>query len=120
MDPTDFIEKQNSSENEQRLHEALDMQSLEDAQMWTKLLKMYPEIIKRTINYLENRISEINSGEKKELKEWLHILESMSYQRLKKFLESDSERATRLRQSLPFWQILNNAERKKLAELKSE
>jgi hypothetical protein len=84
------------------------------------LIKKYPGIIQRTINYLNNKVHEMNSGEKKELLEWRNILESMSYQRLKKFLESDTERSARLRQSLPFWQVLNKHERAKLEELKSD
>ena len=95
-------------------HSDFDARSLSDAEIWTKLLKKYPEIISKTLNYLENRIPQIASGEKKELREWKHILESMSFQRLKKFLESDSERSVRLRQSLPFWEVLNERERSEL------
>ncbi|MDR8389513.1 hypothetical protein NC796_00095 [Aliifodinibius sp. S!AR15-10] len=98
----------------------MDSQSLIDSKAWSELLKTYPEIIQRTIKYLEDRIPETSSGEKKELQEWKHILESMSLQRLKKFLESDSERSTRLRQSLPFWPALKDSERAKLKKLKSE
>lgn len=108
------------NENEKRTHKDLDRQSLMDSKAWIKLLKTYPEIIQRTIKYLEDRIPKISSGEKKELQEWKHILESMSLQRLKKFLESDSERSTRLRQSLPFWPVLKDSERAKLEKLKSE
>ena len=119
-DPQHYL---NSSKNEragQRSHQSLDHQSLIDSKAWTELLKTYPEIIQRTIKYLKDRIPQISSGEKKELQEWKHILESMSLQRLKKFLESDSERSTRLRQSLPFWPVLKDNERTKLKKLKSE
>ncbi len=44
----------------------------------------------------------------------------MSYYRLKKFMESDSERSVRLRQSLPFWEVLNDVERKELISMKKE
>ena len=120
VDPRDLLGKQNYQGNKQILHEAVDAQSLENAAIWAKLLRIYPEIVQRTIKYVENQISETDSGEKKEWEEWKQILEGMPYQRLKKFLESDSERATRLRQSLPFWQVLNDTERRKLAELKSD
>jgi len=101
-------------------HQDFDQQSLLDAELWTELLKRNPGLIKRTVQDLQDRIQETRSGEKKELEEWKHILESMSFQRLKKFMESDSERATRLRQSLPFWPVLTENEREELMKIKSE
>lgn len=119
-DPQHYLENSINEKEGKSSHEDLDHQSLIDSKAWTELLKTYPEIIQRTIKYLDDRIPQISSGEKKELQEWKHILESMSLQRLKKFLESDSERSTRLRQSLPFWPVLKDNERTKLEKLKSE
>jgi len=119
-DPQHYLISSKNEKDGQKTHQDLDRQSLMDSKAWTELLKTYPEIIQRTIKYLEDRISEITSGEKKELQEWKHILESMSLQRLKKFLESDSERSARLRQSLPFWPVLKDSERTKLEKLRSE
>ncbi|MEX2367904.1 MAG: winged helix-turn-helix domain-containing protein [Balneolaceae bacterium] len=119
-DPQHFLVGSKDERTGKRTHQDLDKQSLIDSKAWTELLKTHPEIIQRTIEYLEERIPQIRSGEKNELKEWKHILESMSFQRLKKFLQSDSERSTRLRQSLPFWPVLNNNERAKLEKIKSE
>lgn len=119
-DPQHYLVGSKNERDRKRSHGDLDHKSLIDAKAWTELLKTYPEIIQRTIRYLKNRIPEISTGEKQELQEWKHILESMSLQRLKKFLESDSERSTRLRQSLPFWPVLKNNERTKLEKLKSE
>ena len=107
-------------ESNYKTHGELDKRSLDDAKVWTKLLKKYPEVIPRAIDYLNSKIDEAKPGEHKELLEWRNILESMSYQRLKKFLESDSERSVRLRQSLPFWQVLNEHERTTFKELKSD
>lgn len=120
MDPLFYTAGSIDERVGKRLHQDFDKQSLIDSKAWSELLKTHPEIIQRTIHYLEDRIPEINSGEKKELQEWKHILESTSFQRLKKFLESDSERSTRLRQSLPFWPVLNDSERAKLEKIKSE
>jgi len=119
-DPQHYLESSKNERAGEKSHQDLDEQSLIDSKAWTELLKTYPEIIQRTIKYLEDRIPQISSGEQKELQEWKHILESMSLQRLKKFLESDSERSTRLRQSLPFWPVLKDNERTKLEKLKSE
>lgn len=118
--PHHYLEGSKGKKEIKRTHQDFDKQSLIDSKAWTELLKTHPEIIQRTIHYLENRISQTNSGEKKELQEWKHILESMSFQRLKKILESDSERSTRLRQSLPFWPVLKDSERAKLEIIKSE
>lgn len=120
MDPQHYLVGWKDEREGKRSHQDLDHQSETDAQAWSELLRMYPDIIERTINYLDNRIAQASSGEKKELQEWKRILESMSFQRLKKFLESDSERATRLRQSLPFWEILNEQERHEFEKLKIE
>lgn len=62
----------------------------------------------------------ISSLFKEERERYDDLVKSMSFQRLKKFLESDSERATRLRQSLPFWEILNEQERHEFEKLKIE
>jgi len=118
--PRHYLEGSKDQNEIKSTHQDLDKQSLMNSKAWSELLKTHPEIIKRTIDYLEDRIPQISSGEKKELKEWKNILESMSFQRLKKFLESDSERSTRLRQSLPFWPVLKDSERIKLEKFKSE
>lgn len=118
-DPHHYMEN-SRGKGKERTHKDLDQQSLKDSRVWSELLKTYPEIIGRTTSYLSVLIPQASSGEKKELQEWKHILESMSFQRLKKFLESDSERSTRLRQSLPFWPVLKDNEREKLKEIKSE
>lgn len=120
MDPQHYLIGSKDEKDSKRFHQDFEKQSLIDSKAWTELLKTHPEIIQRTIQTLEDRISQISSGEKKELQEWKHILESTSFQRLKKFLESDSERSTRLRQSLPFWPVLNDSERAKLEKIRSE
>jgi len=119
-DPQHYLAGSKDERGGKRTHQDLDKQSLIDSKAWTELLKTHPEIIQRTIKFLEDRIPKISSGEKKELQEWKHILESMSFQRLKKFLESDSERPTRLRQSLPFWPVLNDREIEMLKDISSK
>jgi hypothetical protein len=50
----------------------------------------------------------------KDIEEWHDILESYSVRLLSHFLTSASERANRLRQSNPFFAILDSDERKRL------
>ena len=111
---TDAIYYLNDSESEAkelRSHQILDERSLTDIKAWINFLNTHPEIIERTKTYLENKINSETSGVKNELKEWKRILENMSFQRLKKFMQSESERSTRMRQSLPFWPVLSEIEK---------
>lgn len=118
--PTTLLQSYNGRTSPKSTHEEIDTSSEARAQIWVRLLDQHPSIISRTIDDLETRLSDLSGGEKKELSEWLHILKSMSVQRLKKFLLSDSERAVRLRQSLPFWPVLNESERKEWRKLANE
>jgi len=120
MDPIFFTAEQRKTPAHVIKHADLDNQSLEAGKAWGKLLKKYPEIISRTIDHLENRIPESDSGTGRELQEWKHLLESMSVQRLVKFLSSDSERSVRLRQSNPFWQVITEHEKARLYQLLSK
>ncbi|MEX2409996.1 MAG: hypothetical protein WD607_01265, partial [Candidatus Paceibacterota bacterium] len=54
------------------------------------------------------------------IKEWKHILETMPAQRLAKLLASDSERATRLRQSNPLWTVLTTEEKERFEQIQSK
>jgi hypothetical protein len=120
MDPKEYLNPQRDESGSVKSHKDLDERSLEESKIWTELLKSNPEIIPRTISLLEKQIDYTSTGEKLELLEWVNLLENSSFQRLKKFLESDSERAVRLRQSLPFWQVLTENEKKKFEQLKEE
>lgn len=113
LDPDNYLNPQTNGFAAVHGHQDFDERSLAESEVWSELLKSNPEIIPRTIKYLESRIREISNGEKSELLEWKHLLRNCSPQRLKKFLTSDSERATRLRQSLPFWPVLTEHEQKK-------
>jgi len=120
IDPVEYRKEEIADGTSVTTHRDMDYRAQLDAEVWIELLRKYPKIIQRTIQFLDERIPQIPSGERQELQEWKHILESMSFQRLKKFLPSDSERATRLRQSLPFWQVLTEYERSALDELLSK
>lgn len=120
IDPKKYLNPQRNESGSVKSHKNLDERSLEESKIWTNLLKSYPEIIPRTLSLLEEQINETSTGEKLELFEWKNLLENSSFQRLKKFMESDSERAVRLRQSLPFWQALTENEKNKFEQLKKE
>ncbi|MEX0858381.1 MAG: winged helix-turn-helix transcriptional regulator [Balneolaceae bacterium] len=117
VDPIHLLEEEGTGNQRVNSHQDLDKRSLSDADLWIDFLKTHPEAIERTKSYLKGKIQAEKSGVRNELKEWYRLLESMSFQRLKKFLQSDSEHSTRLRQSLPFWPVLTEADRKEFKSM---
>ena len=71
-------------------------------------------IVRRAIEYIDRLLMEDHGMANKDLKEWRDILEMYSIQRLSRFLTSTSKRANRLRQSNPFFAILNPDEKARL------
>ena len=78
-------------------------------------LKTDPSLVPRARAYVAARLSAASPGEERELREWDRILRTMSIARLRKFLIDPGERATRLRQTLPFVGVLTPEERERLA-----
>lgn len=74
-------------------------------------IKKDPGVIVLAQRRLERRWQRASPRERRELTEWLRILSTMSPARLRTFLVEDSERATRLRQSLPALNLLSATER---------
>jgi hypothetical protein len=74
-------------------------------------IKRDPGVIRLAAHRLERRSQRSSPQERRELREWLRVLSTMSPARLRAFFIEDSERATRLRQSLPALNLLSAAER---------
>lgn len=70
-----------------------------------------PALIDRAREYIHKYLADAAAGERKEMGEWLGLLDSLSPQRLRTFLGDPGARATRLRQSLPFVDVLTPQER---------
>lgn len=79
-----------------------------------------PSLVERAHGYIAHRLPQASPGERRELEEWDRILRTMSLPRLRRFLEEPSERATRLRQTLPFAGVLTPAEREAALENATE
>lgn len=90
-------------------HEDHDARALERAERLAELLVREPGLRDRALRWLEE--ARETEGDDRELREWERILESTSIPRLRHLLTSDTDRAIRLRQSVPFWSILNERER---------
>ena len=83
-------------------------------------IKKDPGLIVLAQNRLERRSQRASPRERRELTEWLRILSTMSPARLRAFLVEDSERATRLRQSLPALNLLSAAERQAILRSRTD
>lgn len=79
-----------------------------------------PSLVERARNYIARRLTRASAGERRELQEWDRLLHTMSLPRLRRFLMESSERATRLRQTLPFVGVLTPAEREAAIESATE
>jgi hypothetical protein len=79
-----------------------------------KVLERDPSLIKRASRYLEFQLEDDHGSASHDLREWQDILTRYSVQRIKDFLVSETPRATRLRQSSPFFAVLNDEERDKI------
>lgn len=90
-----------------RSHQDLDDWSLFLSRRIADKLAQEPSLIQSALKYIEKRGPTASPQERKELAEWKDILRTMSVPRLRRFLTEDSERATRLRQSLPFVDALS-------------
>jgi predicted transcriptional regulator len=71
-------------------------------------------LLRRAKDHINRLLNEDHGTASRDLEEWRDILEMYSIQRLLKFFTSISERANRLRQSNPFFAILNSDERAQL------
>lgn len=94
-----------------RMHGDLDERAKKLALALTLKVRRDPDVVAKATTKIKKRMKQASMGEQRELAEWIRILETMSPARLRKFLLEDSERATRLRQTLPLGLLLTQAER---------
>jgi len=77
-------------------------------------LRRDPSIVRRIKTNLVERMEKASEQERHEIKEWLRIVSTMSPAKLRRFLVDDSDRAVRLRQSLPALGLLTATERREI------
>jgi len=85
-----------------RSHTAADNALLERAKRAAAALKRRPELVGQARKEVKEHMSTAPPQESKTLREWLQVLDTMTIPRLCKWIVSHDERATRLRQSMPF------------------
>jgi DNA-binding Lrp family transcriptional regulator len=95
-------------------HMERDRRLLELSRKLAETIQQDTSLVRRAIEHLDRLIKEGQGTATRDIKEWRDILEMYSIQRLSRFLTSSSERANRLRQSNPFFAILNPEEQTRL------
>lgn len=91
-------------------HARLDRRALILAKAIGDRIARDPTLIVRAREYALRVAAQV-PGAREELEEWVSILDALPAARLRAFLADPGERATRLRQSLPFVHVLTPAER---------
>jgi len=79
-----------------------------------KIIQGDTSLLRRAKNHIDHLLDDDQGMTNRDLVEWRDILNMYSVQRLSRFIISSSERANRLRQSNPFFAILNADERSRL------
>lgn len=97
-----------------RRHETRDDQAKALARAIADRIRGDSTIVEEAKRYVARRLAGASPGEQLELREWASLLATLSVSRLRRFLVEDSERARRLRQSLPFLDVLSADERQAL------
>jgi DNA-binding transcriptional regulator GbsR (MarR family) len=92
-------------------HDEHDARSWKLALAIAAKIKRDPGLIGMAEDHVKARAQKASPRERRELAEWLRIFSTMSPARLRKFLVENSERAIRLRQTLPALRLLSPAER---------
>lgn len=97
-----------------KTHEDVDDRLLEICHSLAPIIEKDSSLVRRARKRVENLQEKDQGSAKRDIEEWHDILESYSLRRLLNFLISTSERATRLRQSCPFFAVLNESEKARL------
>jgi len=97
-------------------HTNVDRRMLRLAEAIAARLRRDPSLVERAEKYIDKRLDRASAAERKELLEWKQLLESISLPRLCRFLVDPGERATRLRQTLPFLDVISKDERDRLLQ----
>ena len=106
---TGYIDTQKGSPD--RTHSERDDRAARFSVAIAWLLDSDPSLIRRASRHLEFLLENDQGTASHDLGEWRDILTHYSTQRIKDFLVSDTPRARRLRQSSPFFAVLNHRER---------
>lgn len=91
-------------------HRLIDQRSLAFDRLIASRLRENPALVQKAHANLKRWLKTASPGARQTLREWQSVLDG-PLEALLAVLESDDERATRLRQSSPFCGVLSAAER---------
>ncbi|MBX6332112.1 MAG: helix-turn-helix domain-containing protein [Gemmatimonadaceae bacterium] len=112
LPPAAFLAKDKEKPTHRvRTHAELDERALATAAAIAERLERDPSLVARALDFVERRLADASPRERHELEEWRRLLRTASPMRLRRFLVDRGERATRLRQTLPFLGVLTDEER---------
>ena len=97
-------------------HSKKDQQLYVISSKLSKVIEQDPSLIRQAKDHIDRLLREGQATDTGDLMEWRTIIDMYSIQRLSRFFTSSSERANRLRQSNPFFAILNPDERAQLLD----
>ncbi|NUO63694.1 MAG: winged helix-turn-helix transcriptional regulator [Gemmatimonadaceae bacterium] len=97
-----------------RSHLDLDREGRAIAHAIAQRVQKDPTLITRAKEFIGRRLPEASGRERHELEEWRHLLDTASPARIRRLLIDPGERATRLRQTLPFLGVLTTQERERM------
>ncbi len=103
-----------------RSHADIDARAHALAGAIAERLRSDPSLVGRARARLSERLETASASDRHALREWDRILRTMSVARLRRFLIDPGERATRLRQTLPFAEVLSAEERGRIAATASD
>jgi DNA-binding transcriptional ArsR family regulator len=97
-------------------HEKVDQRNLRLGELLANEINKDSSLITKAREFIARRMKEASPNEQRTLREWERILTSRSTVNIMRLLRDPGERATRLRQSLPFVGAIAEALRKQLRE----
>ena len=95
----------------QRRHDWIDERSRALAAVIAERVRERPELVGAALEYVRARMEHASPRLRGTLREWERLLIELPLPQLLDFLVEDSERANRLRQSLPFPGVITPEER---------
>ena len=93
------------------MHEDMNERMIERSRIIADLIDRDTSMIARALDHVNILLQKEPTAATADIAEWKEILESYSVPRLLRFIVSREERANRLRQSSPFFAVLNDDER---------
>jgi hypothetical protein len=116
--PNAFINKNSTSRKRgfPLSHEKVDQRNLRLGELLAEEIKKDSSLINKAREFIGRRMKEASPNEQRTLREWERILASRSTVNIMRFLREPGERATRLRQSLPFVGSITEELRRRLRE----